>query len=139
MWIIKPGECSNQGRGVQVVNNNIQQIENIIFNSKGEIAKEQKTFIVQKYIKNPLLYKNRKFDIRCYQLITSVNGVIKGYWYEEGYVRTSSMEYSIQNMNKFIHLTNDAIQRKDHDNYGKQERGNKITFENLSEYIMQEQ
>ena len=38
----------------------------------------------------PFLYYKRKFDIRCYVVVTSVNDIIKGYWYEEGYIRTSS-------------------------------------------------
>jgi len=42
-------------------------------------------------------------------LLTSINGFLKGYFYEEGYVRTSSSEYSCKNFNKMIHLTNDAI------------------------------
>jgi hypothetical protein len=42
---------------------------------------ELKTFIVQKYIK-PFLYQNRKFDIRHYLLLTSVNGILKAYWYK---------------------------------------------------------
>ena len=32
-----------------------------------------------------------------------------GYWYEDGYIRTASKEYSATNFDKFIHLTNDAI------------------------------
>ena len=41
---------------------------------------------------------NRKFDIRCYLLITTVNGILKGYWYKDGYIRTSSAEYSLENI-----------------------------------------
>jgi hypothetical protein len=43
-------------------------------------------------------------------LLTSINGYLKGYFYEEGYVRTSSQEFTLKNIsNKMIHLTNDAI------------------------------
>lgn len=38
--------------------------------------------IIQKYMESPFLYNKRKFDIRCYILMTTVNGVLKGYWYE---------------------------------------------------------
>jgi tubulin polyglutamylase TTLL1 len=72
---------------------------------------EPKTFIIQKYLK-PFLYNNRKFDIRHYLLITSVNGLIKGYWYKSGYIRTSSEKFDLEDIeNEFIHLTNDAIQK----------------------------
>ncbi len=50
----------------------------------------------------------------------------KGYWYQEGYIRTSSKEFSTKNItNKFIHLTNDAVQKKSED-YGRFENGNKV-------------
>ena len=87
-----------------------------------------KTYIVQKYIEKPLLYHKRKFDIRCYLLLTTINGVHKAYWYQDGYIRTSSTEYSLHNLqNKMIHLTNDAVQ-KNSDDYGKYENGNKVTL-----------
>ena len=54
---------------------------------------------------------------------------IKAYYYPVGYIRTSSCEYSAKNCsNKFIHLTNDAIQKKQQE-YGKYEKGNKVTYE----------
>jgi hypothetical protein len=57
-----------------------------------------------------LLIKKRKFDIRCYGLFSTVNGIQKGYFYNDGYIRTSCKEYNTNNLNnKFIHLTNDAI------------------------------
>ena len=41
-------------------------------------------------MENPFLYNKRKFDIRMFVLITCVNGCVKGYWYEDGYARTTS-------------------------------------------------
>jgi len=76
----------------------------------------------------PALFKNRKFDIRCYGMLTSINGHMKGFFYEEGYIRTSSREYNLKKINnKLIHLTNDAVQKKA-DDYGKYEVGNKVSF-----------
>lgn len=83
---------------------------------------------MQAYIEKPLLYSKRKFDLRHYMMITCVNGIIKGYWYQEGYVRTSSSEYTLQSNDGRIHLTNDAIQ-KTMPEYGKYEKGNKISYE----------
>lgn len=88
------------------------------------------TYIIQKYIERPLLIKKRKFDIRCYGLFTSINGWQKGYCYNDGYIRTSCKEYSTNNLsNKFVHLTNDAVQKKS-DDYGKFENGNKVIILN---------
>jgi len=43
-------------------------------------------------------------------MLTSINGVTKCYWYKEGYIRTSSNNFSTKNLdNKYIHLTNDAV------------------------------
>lgn len=95
----------------------------------------RRTCIVQKYIYNPLLINRRKFDIRTYVLMTSVNGNVKVYLYEEGYLRTSCREFSIQDLsNRFVHLTNDAVQKKAQD-YGKFEAGNKISYNEFQQYI----
>jgi len=53
---------------------------------------------------------------------------MKAYIYEEGYLRTSSREYNINNLSsKLVHLTNDAVQKMSAD-YGKFEPGNKLSF-----------
>jgi tubulin--tyrosine ligase len=66
-----------------------------------------------------------------YGLFTSVNGFTKGYFYEDGYIRTSCKEFSLENLsNRFVHLTNDAVQKKSED-YGKFENGNKISYKNF--------
>lgn len=77
------------------------------------------TFVVQQYLGDLLLYQRRKFDIRTYCLLTRVGGVLKGYWYQEGYIRTSSELYQLDNLSdQMVHLTNDAIQ-KFGENYGR--------------------
>eukprot|EP00826_Nyctotherus_ovalis_P048659 TRINITY_DN5755_c0_g1_i3.p2 TRINITY_DN5755_c0_g1~~TRINITY_DN5755_c0_g1_i3.p2 ORF type:complete len:120 (-),score=26.45 TRINITY_DN5755_c0_g1_i3:205-564(-) len=91
--------------------------------------------IRDRYIEKPLLINKRKFDIRMYGMLTSINGVIKGYFYEEGYIRTSCKEYTLKNLaQKAIHLTNDAVQKKD-ENYGKYENGNKLSFTDFQKYL----
>jgi len=91
--------------------------------------------IIQVYIQNPLLIHGRKFDIRVYGLLTSINGKLKGYFYEDGYLRTSSKEFSLDDItDKFIHLTNDAIQKKGQE-YGKFENGNKLSFSDFQKYL----
>jgi hypothetical protein len=43
-------------------------------------------------------------------MLTCTDGYLRGYFYEEGYLRTSSKEFNLKQLdNKHIHLTNDAI------------------------------
>ncbi|OMJ85700.1 hypothetical protein SteCoe_12889 [Stentor coeruleus] len=123
IWIIKPGENTNR------VASSLEEIIEL-FQDKISIH----TCIIQKYIERPLLVNKRKFDIRCFALMTSVNSNIQGYFYTEGYIRTSSKKFSTKHLeNKYIHLTNDAVQKKSED-YGKYEAGNKISYNDLQNY-----
>ncbi|OMJ86235.1 hypothetical protein SteCoe_12300 [Stentor coeruleus] len=127
IWILKPGENTNRGTGISICTS-LEQIAK-------EVSKTKHTVIIQKYIENPFLVYKRKFDIRCYALITCYNGIIQGYYYNEGYIRTSSKPFSLQNIdNKFIHLTNDAVQKFSED-YGKFENGNKMSYGEFQKYV----
>ncbi|CAI2384528.1 unnamed protein product [Moneuplotes crassus] len=146
MWIVKPGENTNRGNGIQVCSS-LQEVENIIRtcrpkqevqNDKDKSSKlednHRRTFILQKYIDRPLLIKGRKFDIRAFGTMTSINGLLKGYFYEDGYIRTSSTKYTSKSNDVFIHLTNDAVQ-KHADNFGKYENGNKLSYHDFQKYL----
>lgn len=111
VWVIKPGENSNRGIGIKVESefNRIKGYVDQYCSKYGSQGK--KTVILQKYIDNPLLYFRRKFDVRCFCLVTCHNGVMKSYFYRDGYIRTASREFSFTNLqNKYVHLVNDAIQ-----------------------------
>ena len=129
-WIIKPGENTNRGNGIDVCKS-MQEVKSVV----GRATKGDRTYIIQKYIDYPLLVHKRKFDLRCYGMLTSVNGSLKGYFYEDGYVRTSCKEFNHDDVtDKFVHLTNDAIQVHA-DDYGKFESGNKMAFSDFSRVI----
>ena len=109
IWIVKPGELSNRGNGIQVCRS-LKEIDTILMQEEIQKNGKPRTYIIQEYIQKPLLFKKRKFDFRCFMMLTSVNGKQKGYWYKEGYIRTSSETFTLKNLhNKFIHLTNDAV------------------------------
>ena len=132
LWIVKPGENTNRGCGIQV-SKELEHIKNLISNTN--VNGNRRSYIIQKYIEKPLLYKNRKFDIRTFTMMCTINGNLQGYWYTDGYFRTSSREFSLKNIsNKFIHLTNDAVQKR-LDDYGKFESGNKLSYPEFQKFL----
>ena len=132
LWIVKPGENTNRGTGI-FVSNDLEKIIAEIEENKNSVIKH--SFIIQKYVERPFLINRRKFDIRLYSLVTSINGVLQGYFYQEGYLRTACKFYNPNDLdNKFIHLTNDAIQNKCEE-YGKFESGNKLSYQDFQRYL----
>lgn len=92
---MKPGENSNRGTGIEVFNE-LYEINRIIGRGNKNIDKAPRTYIIQKYIEKPLLYKGRKFDIRHYMMATKIHGRMKLYFYGQGYVRTSSSNFDLE-------------------------------------------
>ena len=140
MWIFKPTGL-NRGRGIHVFRS-IDALKDLIVSYIKELSANEKkkpdplanAFVIQKYIESPLLVCGRKFDIRMWALITPE---MDGYLFREGYIRTSSSPYIINNENvddKFVHLTNNAVQ-KFSDSYGSFEDGNQMSFERFREYL----
>ena len=54
-----------------------------------------------------MLYRDRKFDIRIWAVVTDDFRI---FVFKEGYLRTSSSEYDLKNTDNFVHLTNQCLQ-----------------------------
>jgi len=71
-----------------------------------------------------MLINNKKFDLRVYVCITSINP-LRIYIYKEGLVRLATEEYSNNKKilnNPFVHLTNYSINKHNKDlNFGAKE------------------
>ena len=113
-----------------IKNNNNENIE------KKNFEQEQKTYlckkiIIQKYIENPLLYKERKCDIRIWVLLTHK---MKVYVFKEGHLKTCSVNYDVNSKNAFSHITNYSFQ-KYNNNFQKFEKGNEVPFYEFQKFI----
>lgn len=88
---------------------------------------------MQRYIHNPLLVGNKKFDMRLYALVTSHNPLTV-YIYRSGFGRFTHMRYEMGDTNALdAHLTNVAVQ-KNSENYD-EERGGKYFIDKLRVYL----
>ena len=157
LWIFKPSNL-NRGRGV-VVFNSLSQLNKILQSYEREDKRASahhefsdvnkrilssymgyltqkdsylnNVYVVQKYIEDPLLINGRKFDIRVWVLLSHD---MKAYFYKEGYLRLSSYKYSTDVNSREIHLTNNAVQKFTKE-YGQNEDGNQMSFEQFQEYL----
>ncbi|KAF7670248.1 hypothetical protein LDENG_00043360 [Lucifuga dentata] len=130
-WIIKP-VASSRGRGIYLVSNpnQISMDENIL---------------VSRYIHNPLLIDEFKFDVRLYVLVTSYEPLLI-YVYEEGLARFATVRYdqaSKNIKNKFMHLTNYSVNKKSSDYVScddpeVEDYGNKWSMSAILRYLKQE-
>ena len=142
LWIYKPGEASNRGNGIRVLND-LSKIEEHIMQeiaSNGKNQSRYSNFILQRYIMNPMLIERRKFDLRVFALFTAhaESKMMRGYFYNEGYLRTSCKEYDLTKVdNRLIHLTNDAVQKFSAD-YGKYESSNKLSYAEFEKIVSKE-
>lgn len=129
---------TNQGHGIKV----LQGFSSIQSHIEQELHSNQRysNFILQRYILNPYLINKRKFDIRVFALFTAhtESKLLRGFVYEEGYLRTCCKEYDVSQIdNRFIHLTNDAVQKYSAD-YGKFESGNKISYSDFDKTLLKD-
>ncbi|VVC97291.1 unnamed protein product [Leptidea sinapis] len=102
IWIIKPGHCS-RGIGIRMASK-----FGVIMDL---LSKSNNKHVIQKYIEDPLLIHETKFDIRQYYLVTRTYPLVI-WMYKDCYLKFSSQKYNLQNYHESIHLTNNAVQRK---------------------------
>ncbi|XP_036062223.1 tubulin polyglutamylase TTLL5 isoform X8 [Onychomys torridus] len=130
-WIVKP-VASSRGRGVYLINN------------PNQISLEE-NILVSRYINNPLLIDDFKFDVRLYVLVTSYDPLVI-YLYEEGLARFATVRYdqgSKNIRNQFMHLTNYSVNKKSGDYVScddpeVEDYGNKWSMSAMLRYLKQE-
>ncbi|KAL0222050.1 hypothetical protein RCL1_001904 [Eukaryota sp. TZLM3-RCL] len=101
LWILKPGALS-RGRNISVIQN-LNQVFTSNFSSN---------FVVQKYLENPFLINNRKFDIRQWVVVTNFPK-FSVHFFHKFYVRLCSSEYDdCEISDRYKHLTNYCVQKE---------------------------
>ncbi|CAH3895277.1 polyglutamylase complex subunit TTLL1-like [Pieris brassicae] len=136
MYILKP--CAkSQGAGICLINK-LSKLKKGLKESKKYLQHQltsRDTYVLSRYIDNPLLIGGKKFDLRIYVLVTSFRP-LKAYMYRNGFCRFCSLKYdtSLTELdNIFIHLTNVSVQK-----YGEEyneHHGGKMGIQNLKLYL----
>lgn len=115
-WIMKP--CSkSQGAGIFLINKLSKlkkwsrEARSNTFNPQITASKE--SYVISRYIENPLLIGGKKFDLRLYVLVTSFRP-LKAYLFKLGFCRFCTVKYDTNVTeldNMYVHLTNVSIQK----------------------------
>ncbi|GAB6030010.1 putative tubulin polyglutamylase ttll1, variant 2 [Chamberlinius hualienensis] len=115
-WIIKPSSKS-QGAGIFLVNK-LSQLQRWSRENRSPThlvttGNVKETYVISRYLENPLLIGGKKFDLRMYVLVTSFKP-LKCFVYKLGFCRFCAVRYvsgesELDNM--FVHLTNVSIQK----------------------------
>lgn len=112
-WIMKP--CGkSQGAGIFLINK-LSKLKKWSREAKTsfhpQIGKE--SYVISRYIDNPLLIGGKKFDLRLYVLVTSFRP-LKVYLFKLGFCRFCTVKYdtSVTELdNMYVHLTNVSVQK----------------------------
>lgn len=125
----------SQGKGIFL----FQKLNEITDWADSSTAPEP--YIVQRYIYDPLLIGNKKFDLRIYVLVVSHNPLTI-YLYRSGFARFTHYRYEMNDISSLgkcpvyleSHITNVAFQ-KNSENYD-EEKGGKYQLDKLRLYMV---
>lgn len=127
VWIVKPS-LGNRGEGILVTNDK-QQIINYIY-------KDDEEYVVQKYIENPLLIYDAKFDIRQYFVITIDDRLFCGWAHPRCHIKLASNTFTLSSFDESVHVTNITVQKKYMDRTSENLPRNHVwSVEDLDEFL----
>lgn len=112
-WIMKPTGKS-QGAGIFLINK-LSKLKRWSREAKTSFhpAIGKESYVISRYIENPLLIGGKKFDLRLYVLVTSFRP-LKAYLFKQGFCRFCTVKYdtSVTELdNMYVHLTNVSVQK----------------------------
>ncbi|XP_014092334.1 polyglutamylase complex subunit TTLL1 isoform X2 [Bactrocera oleae] len=134
-WIMKP--CGkSQGAGIFLINK-LSKLKRWSREAKGPFHQQlsKESYVISKYIDNPLLIGGKKFDLRLYVLVTSFRP-LKAYLFKQGFCRFCTVKYdtSVTELdNMYVHLTNVSVQK--HGGEYNNLHGGKWSVQNLALYL----
>ncbi|KAI6659306.1 hypothetical protein LOD99_14977 [Oopsacas minuta] len=131
MWICKPTH-RNQGQGIFLIRGPSEVESKLATPQPQTNTYKGVRKLVQRYIMNPLLLEDRKFDIRVYMLIIAAKPYLV--FYHSGYIRLSCVPFVLENEDMHTHLTNQFIQ-KQHPSYQEVKETTVWSFEKFQQYI----
>eukprot|EP01064_Diplonema_japonicum_P005223 TRINITY_DN13519_c0_g3_i1.p1 TRINITY_DN13519_c0_g3~~TRINITY_DN13519_c0_g3_i1.p1 ORF type:complete len:377 (+),score=76.91 TRINITY_DN13519_c0_g3_i1:62-1192(+) len=127
VWILKPSSACG-GQGIHITNDPKEAVEIV------EKANGKGLFVAQQYIDKPLLLEGeRKFDMRCWVLLT---WDFKVHLFTEGSLRTSSSTYNSDYKDLPAHVTNHCLQETQ-EGFGKFEEGNEMWYSVFEAFLSQ--
>jgi len=96
-WVLKQPRV-NQGKGIEMVAPNSDRLLEIASHSQDE------DYIIQRYVCNELTWNHRKFDVRMFWFVASLDPLVV--LYQDGYVRIGNSVYREDNFDETVsHLT----------------------------------
>lgn len=96
VFIRKIGVGSHKGEGVRVVDQEEENELKKLYENGSKCGEIKKSYLVQKYIYNPLLIEGQKFYLRVYLLISSTHPVIA--YYHDGFLHISNYQSGADNL-----------------------------------------
>lgn len=135
-WIMKP--CGkSQGTGIFLINK-LSKLKKWSREAKIPFHPQlssKESYVISRYIDNPLLIGGKKFDLRLYMLVTSFRP-LKAYLFKHGFCRFCTVKYdtSVTELdNMYVHLTNVSVQR--HGVEYNSLHGGKMSVQNFRLYL----
>ena len=100
-WVLKKPTV-NQGKGIEMIAPNSKELSNVPARVKEEEGEER--YIIQQYVCNELTWNRRKFDVRMFWFVASLDPLVV--LYHDGYVRIGNSEYDETSFDNTVsHLT----------------------------------
>ena len=135
-WIVKIPHRDG-GKGISMAPPNSKKLNSLKNQLKPENydASEAKKdeLLIQRYVKNIMLYNGHKFDLRIYWAILSVDPLIVVY--HDGTLRVSLGTYDTKNFTDLrVHLTNAVMQKKS-TFYRKNKEKTRVSFPEFETYL----
>jgi tubulin monoglycylase TTLL3/8 len=88
-----------------------------------------------KYMENPMIVHDRKFDLRIWVLVTDWNPLTIWFW-NKPYIRFPAADYDANSLDRFVHLTNNSV-AKNAKGFEELGEGNMWRSEDFASYLQE--